>query len=251
MPQTKAFKISVFFGALLVGAGLFFFQHKDEPRFNKPSEADFSKGNYPQPSPKATTGETANGAPGVIAPVEPARKEMNLEAPQGLSEADSKQWKTFQEVVLSRNDNDPRYDTELKTFSPKMHEALRKKYAEIPAENRNSRGTIVFLLARDLRTAADAEFLKSVYQEQPCLSLSDCGKAGASDPHADASTQTTLDYPQLAGLFQLEKRLASNPELLQNADIRKEISDLLREARQFPGSTLQKRAEELQKKYGL
>jgi hypothetical protein len=248
MQQTKAFKISVFFGALLFGVGLFFFQYKDTPRFQKPSDADFSQSNHP-PAQKSEL--DSHTAPGVMAPVDPGRKEMKLESPVEFSEADAKQWKTFQEVVFSRNDNDPRIDSELRTLSPKVHEALRKAYQAIPAENRNSRGTVVFLIARDLQTLADAEFLKKVYQEDPCLSLSDCTKAGESDPHSDGSTQTTLNYPQLAGLFQLEQRLAKNPGLIQNPDIRAEIANLLREARQFPGSSLQKRAEELQKRYGL
>lgn len=207
----------------------------------KPSEVDFTKGNHPQAGSAAATTETAK--------VE--RAPMDLNPPAGLSEVDAKQWAIFQKVVTSRNDNDPRVDQEMKNLSPQMHEGLRKKYHEIPAENRNSRGLVAFLIARDLQSTDDVRFLTSIYQETPCLSMSDCSRPEAADPHTESTIQTSLNYPQLAGLYQLEQKLERSPELLQNPDMRQEISNLLREARQFPGSALQKRAEDIQKKYGL
>lgn len=238
----------VIFGALLIIAGLFFFrgssneagtavsESDEEARPLKPSEVDFSKSNHPEAA---------------SAPVIAEHPKLDLQTPQGFSEAETKQWTVFQEVVNSRDDNDPRIDQELRNLSPRMHENLRKTYQQLPMESRNSRGLIAFLIARDLQSVQDAEFLKGIYEEEPCRSMSDCTKAEASDPHADATNQTSLNYPQLAGLYQLEQRLEKNPEILNNPEMRQEISALLREARQFPGSALQARAEGIQKKYGL
>ncbi len=242
-------KTSLYFGiigALLIAAGLFFYRGSKSPEASsdpvplKPSQVDFSKGNH---LPGPTSAET---------PVVAERPKLNLATPQGFSEVETKQWTVFQEIVNSRNDNDPRIDQDLKTLSPKMHENLMKAYQNLPMENRNSRGLIAFLVARDLQSAKDVQFLKSIYQEQPCMSMGDCSKTEANpDPHAEATNQTSLNYPQLAGLYQLEQKLERSPELLNNPEMRQEIADLLREARQFPGSSLQARAEGIQKKYGL
>jgi hypothetical protein len=234
------------FGALLIAAGLFFYRGSQNREATeavplKPSQVDFAKGNhFPAESKQATP------------PVVTERPKLNLETPQGFSAVETKQWTVFQEIVNSRNDNDPRIDQELKTLSPKMHENLIKAYQQLPMENRNSRGLIAFLIARDLQSTRDVEFLKSIYQEQPCMSMGDCSKSETTaDPHAEATNQTSLNYPQLAGLYQLEQQLERNPNLLNNPEMRQEIADLLREARQFPGSSLQARAEDIQKKYGL
>ncbi len=232
----------VLFGALLI-AGLFYYrQVAHEPQELRPSDLNFSESNELAPhEPQAS--DTTEGD---------QRKPMQLEEPKGLSETDAKQWKIFQEVIFGRNDNDPRVDQDLRKMSPAMHQALMDAYQKIPLENRNSRGMVAFLIGRDLQTAADAAFLKGIYQEEPCLSMADCSRAEAeTDPHLSGTVQTSLNYPQLAGLYQLEQRLGANPDLLKNPEIKAEIAELLREARQFPGSAIQKRAEELQKKYGL
>jgi hypothetical protein len=243
----KRTKTILLVGALLVGAGLFFYQHSHNQPALKPSDVDFSRGNHPAEQPAAASAIGGGKAPAAAT----ERPKMNLDAPTGLSEKEAAQWKIFQEVITSRNDNDPRVDQELRTLSPQMHEALRRTYQQMPAENRNSRGLVVFLIARDLTSVEDAQFLTAIYQEQPCLSMADCSQAGTSDPHMDAVNQTSLNYPQLAGLYQLEHRLESAPEILQNPEIRQEISNALREAKQFPGAALQRRAEDIQKKYGL
>jgi len=243
----KRSKTILLIGALLVGVGLFFYQHSKTQPALKPSDVDFTRGNHPG----ETSVDGTAGAAKAPAAAATERPKMNLDAPTGLSEKEAAQWKIFQEVITSRNDNDPRVDQELKTLSPQMHEGLRRTYQQIPAENRNSRGLIAFLIARDLTSIEDAQFLTAIYQEQPCLSMADCSQLGASDPHMDAVNQTSLNYPQLAGLYQLEQRLENTPEILQNPEIRQEISNMLREARQFPGAALQRRAEDIQKKYGL
>jgi len=240
--KSKTVLSIIFLGALLIGVGLFYFWGTSPPITEtgtlKPSDVDFMQGNHPEPQ-KAPSAEVKE------------RPQMNLQTPEGFSEKEARQLQVFQEIVNSRNDNDPRIDQELTTLSPGLHETLRETYQKLPAENRNSRGLIAFLIARDLQSIEDVEFLKAIYQEQPCLSMSDCSKLEASDPHADATNQTSLNYPQLAGLYQIEQKLESNPEILNNPEMRQEISNLLREARQFPGSALQNRAEDIQKKYGL
>lgn len=239
--QDRKIQITILTGALLI-TGLFLIWPTGKQRATeglKPSDFDFKVGNYPA---KVKQTEIFNEKPKPV---------IKLDPQQTLSQEDQKKWQTFQEIIFSRNDNDPRIDGELKDLSTVMHENLHKAYEALPDEDRNSRGLIAFLIARDLKTAADAEFLKKIYEESPCLSFDNCSVAAPADPHFDGVNQTSLNYPQLAGLYQLEKKLQSNPDILRNPELRRKVTDLLREARQFPSDPIQQRAEAIRSQHGL
>jgi hypothetical protein len=111
------------------------------------------------------------------------------------------------EILRSKNDNDPRLDTAFSSLSPETKRLFREKYRGIPPERRNERGTIVFLLGEgNLREADDWAFLREVASEAPCLSLADCAKKpkpGADDAEAKGD-EITLAYPSLVALKQAE-----------------------------------------------
>jgi hypothetical protein len=102
------------------------------------------------------------------------------------------------EILASKNDNDPRLDRDFSGLSTEEKSAFRRRYDSLPLESRNERGTIVFLLGRSLASAEDWTFLRRVVDEPPCLSLADCAKApaGSSEPGDDV----TLAYPALVAL---------------------------------------------------
>lgn len=206
---------------------------------SKPSHYDFTSGNHPE---KKSLQEAPN-------PQLP--KPSKLVAKSLISAEDQKKWQLFQAAIESKNDNDPRIDSDLADLSPEMHENLRQAYEALAAENRNGRGLVAFLIARDLKSPEDVDFLKKIYQESPCLSFSNCATEAPPDPHLDGINQTSLNYPQLAGLYQLERKLEAQPEMLGNAEMRARLSAMLREARQFPADAVQKRAEQIQSRYGL
>jgi hypothetical protein len=237
--QNKSFQVGIFIGALLI-AGLFYFQRstrseQSSPRL-KPSQMDFSKSNQLPAAPlqKPTT-----------------QQQVELSQANPLKAEDEKKWKAFEEILNSKNDNDPRVDEELRHLSPQMHDNLRKAYSHLPPENRNGRGFIAFLIARDLKDSNDVQFLQEIYQEPPCQSLQNCAEAAAADPHFDGINATSLNYPQLASLYQLQKRLEADPSVLESPEMRNSISQTLREARQFPSSAVQNRAQQIQEKFGL
>lgn len=238
MQRTKIFLI-ILIGALFAGGLLFFLRPKPdiESMALKPSQLDFSKGNnLPKSKP-------------IVAPVQTAK--VQVFAARELPDADRKKIATLQEIVNSKNDNDPRIDSELKNLSPDLKSNLREIYTQFPMESRNNRGLVAFLISRELNSVQDAQFLQQIFQEAPCLSLSDCTSLAESNPHMDGINQTSLNYPQLASLYQLQKRLESQPNLLQRPELKAEIGKILREARQFPASAVQDRAEAIQKKFGL
>lgn len=240
--QIKKNQFIILIGALLI-TGLFLFWPQHEESANsgnlKPSDVDFTSGNYPAEQKKEVTISIAEKEP------------VKVQSAGQLSEADQKKWEVFQSILKSKNDNDPRIDRELKSLSPEMHQNLQSAYDQIPIEDRNGRGLIAFLIARDLTTTADVEFLRKIYQESPCLSFQNCGVAAPPDPHIDGINQTSLNYPQLAGLYQLELKLKAQPDLLRNPEMKNHVRDLLREARQFPNDSIQKRAESIISQYGL
>ena len=128
-------------------------------------------------------------------------------------EPEATQWspkvQTLAEILESRNDNDPRLDSQLKDLNPAERRELREFYRSLDWEDRNGRGTTVFLLGRNIDSEEDLDFMKEVLSEPPCLSLRDCETAEAeeitsTDDH-DNSQEITLAYPQVVALKSLER----------------------------------------------
>lgn len=130
------------------------------------------------------------------------------------------------EILLARNDNDPRLDGAFNGLDPDTRRLFREKYRALPPESRNQRGTIVYLLGKNLNAPEDWAFLREVVGEPPCLSLTDCSKApagGGSGP-GDA---VTLAYPALVALKQAERVLAGKgPE-----EVRREARAVVKAAK--------------------
>ena len=113
--------------------------------------------------------------------------------------------RTLEEIFLSRNDNDPRLDTDFNGLSAQDRGLLRRRYRKLAPERRNERGTIVYLLGKNLRSEEDWAFLREVVSEPACLSLADCSKSvpGA----AGMGDEVTLAYPALVALKQAQRSL--------------------------------------------
>ncbi len=127
-----------------------------------------------------------------------AAKKMNTK----ISSEDVEKIKVLHEILSSKNDNDPRLDSDFKNLSAEMKQALAETYASLPRESRNQKGTVVFLLGRSISSAADVSFLSSVLSEPPCLSLENCSRSpnGTVDEHASMSNDITVVYPQLVAV---------------------------------------------------
>lgn len=217
--------------------------HSNEQRAHKPSQVDFTKSNQIQ----EPAGDLPMAPPEVTEPESP---DIEISV-QSLSEPEQKLWKSFEEILKSRNDSDPRVN-DLKNLSTEFRKTLYAKYTSLKPEDRNGRGFIVFLIAKEIRSASDLEFLQTVYQEQPCFSLENCsGGVADDDPHESGVNQTTLSYPQLAGLYQLEKQLEANSGLLKDPNLRSGVLATLRQAESFAVPLIRQRAEQIRKKFKL
>ncbi len=111
----------------------------------------------------------------------------------------------LREILASRNDNDPRLDTELRVLDEQTKSELRQEYLYMEKEKLNQRGTIVFLLGRNLASPADFDFFESVIDEPACRSLEKCTRdevrpADAEHLHHEAGTEITLAYPQVVAI---------------------------------------------------
>ena len=109
----------------------------------------------------------------------------------------------LEDILRSRNDNDPRLDREFLGLSSEAKGLLREKYRGLAPERRNERGTIVYLLGKNLQTADDWSFFRAVAAEAPCLSLADCSTASAMS--GEAGDEVTLAYPSLVALRQAQR----------------------------------------------
>ncbi|HBA61417.1 MAG TPA: hypothetical protein DCZ92_11495 [Elusimicrobia bacterium] len=118
----------------------------------------------------------------------------------------------LEEILQSKNDNDPRLDSAFNGLSPEAKKLFRQKYRQLPAEGRNERGTVVFLLGKNLKTAEDWAFMRAVLSEAPCLSLENCGRAAKAEPdsHSTSGVDLTLSYPAVMVLKRAERILQIN-----------------------------------------
>lgn len=140
-------------------------------------------------------------------------------APAGIAGEDASQKKLdiLKEILESKNDNDPRLDSEFRDLDPATKSRLREFYKELPEEKLNSRGTVVFLLGRNIRTSEDAQFMNSVLRQAPCLSLASCGTPGEADP--ESSSDVTLAYPQIVATVGLVKGWRSITDPMRRAEL--------------------------------
>jgi len=129
---------------------------------------------------------------------------------EGAAEAAAK-LRVLEDILASRNDNDPRLDRDFETLSPEAKRLFRRKYLALPPERRNERGTIAYLLGRNLASDEDWAFLREVASEPPCLSLEDCSREAPSGGHAAMGHEVTLAYPPLVALTQARRALEVDP----------------------------------------
>lgn len=153
----------------------------------------------------------------------PSRTLENLKAQtEALPSRDRKRVEVLDEILASKNDNDPRLDTEFRQMSPELKRSLETKYNTLAREKFNERGTLIFLLGREIKTAADLTFIQNVSKEPACLGMTDCKKADARGESAgvheghDGPEQLmhdrTLVYPQTVALKSME-RLLGTPDV--------------------------------------
>ena len=149
------------------------------------------------------------------------------------------------EIFISKNDNDPRLDTQFKDLTGAEKEALHEKYKSTRLENRNERGTLVFLLGQNLESPQDFDFLKKVVSETRCNNLLNCS-AGPYHPndHEEGSgeIEVTLEYPQIVALKALEAYLVNHPRTPS-------ITEILNEAMNSKNPITSRLAQSLNQKY--
>lgn len=229
-------------------AGLFFIWGKKKSEATtllKPSQLDFTNSNQLQEPMAVSVSAQAEAF------AEESANNVEPVAVTSLSEPEKKLWANLEEILKSKNDSDPRVK-DLINLSADFRKALSDKYNSLKMEDRNGRGFITFLVAKDLKSASDLEFLQKVYQEAPCLSLDDCAITTRDDnPHNSGVDQTTMNYPQLVILYQLDKQLEAKPELLNDPALRAGVLATLKQAEAFPVPTVHDRAEQIRKKYNL
>ena len=250
MKTSKNFLVLISITGALLIAGLFLFSHHSEPvaeltaKITKPSQLNFSESNQIQQVPKASARASATET------LQQEKNEVSI-AVQKLEGEDRAKWFVFESIYNSKNDNDPRMDRELKKMSVALHEALYEKYDSLLPENHSGKALIAYLIARDLTTTNDAQFLKKVFQESPCLSLPDCKTQSSENSHHSATDQTTLIIAQLNILYSLEQKIQSTPQVLSDAPERSRIVQVLIAAENYPVPTVHEKAHAIRTRFSL
>ena len=242
--------ILIAFGALTF-VGLRFFANQDlsvstSQAAIKPSQIDFTQSNKISEPKTVKLQSNAEQIAAVQKPVE-----FKSEIEQRFSAFEKKQWAAFNTILKSKNDNDPRLDSDLKKLSQTLSQALMQKYDSLPHEDRGGRGLITFLIARNFATADEADFLKKVFAETPCLSLGNCQTTSEQNPHNSGVDSTTLIYPQQSVLYMIEKQLAENPKRLDNTDYRAGVTQIITQAENYPIASVRDKAKSIKQKFGI
>lgn len=247
MRPTKIFFLSLI--GVLLFAGLFVFLRQNNSVSEnstdhlKPSQMNFSQSNL--------LGKKNLGSETSKHENEPEVKSRTINL-ENLSAEEKTKWSTFETILKTKNDNDPRLDQEFKKLTPQFRNVLYEKFAQLPPEDHSGRGLIVYLIGREISSAEDMQFLKKIYQEQPCLSLPDCKTAPSkNESHHTSTDQTTLVYEQLSALYLIDKKISENPNLLADAAMRSEFIQVLAQAESFPVPVVYEKAKALRAKYAL
>lgn len=209
-------------------------------------------------SPEQITAETANQAPSQASassdPVlvtDTTRAPIVIKANAKYSAPVQAKLKILEEVLNSKNDNDPRLDSEFEKISDEVKLALIETYGALPKESLNERGTVVFLLGRNITTEKDLEFFQELLVESPCLSLADCSKENMvenpGDEHLVESQATTLIYPQLMALRLVSASYGES----KNTALKERIRDFFRTAEQSPSEYLGEEAKRIAEEAGI
>lgn len=179
------------------------------------------------------------------------RAPVIITAKQSYSPETISKLKILNEIFASRNDNDPRLDSEFASLTPELKTALIESYKLMPKESLNERGTVVFLLGKKLESEKDMEFIQEVLTETPCLSLADCSTEGKlenpEDDHLSESQETTLIYPQLMAL----RLMSSNYQESKNAALKEKIKEVFQLATQSPSEYISNEAERIAHDAGI
>lgn len=179
------------------------------------------------------------------------RAPVVLTAKQSYSAQTIAKLKILNEIFASRNDNDPRLDSEFAELTPEFKTALIESYKLMPKESLNERGTVVFLLGKKIESTKDVQFFQDVLSETPCLSLADCSRESKlenpEDDHLSESQETTLIYPQLMAL----RLLSSNYQASKNASIKEKIKETFEIAAQSPSEYISDEASRIRSEAGF
>lgn len=240
----------VFLGllVLLIAGAAFFFLRQQTTDPGAP--IDFQQSNYPNDFNSAKEEDAG------VDVLDTARAQVQQEIINNsmaeLSEADQVKFQSFIDVATSGRDNDPRIDKDLQNLSPELKNQLKSYYRNLLPEKRNERGFISFLIARDFKTSEDLDFLREIFAEEPCLSMSDCKSLTPRDPHMSNVDDISLNYPQLAALYQIEKQLQNKAaQILNDPALRTQLRATLAQAADSSVPKVREKAEQLQKKFSL
>ena len=196
--------------AAALGALLVFLRQKPAPRPSSQVELPPPAPNR-HPSSAAGRGQIA-GHPSTVlaaAPESSARQIPKRGEPRaGFSAQTMTKEALLDDIFRSKNDNDPRLDSGFNDLSPETKTIFRLKYRRLPPERLNERGTIAYLLGKNLASPEDWAFLRELVVEPPCLSLADCAKEDAfAQARENTGDAVTLAYPALVALKQAQRVL--------------------------------------------
>jgi len=211
-----------------------------------------NKSVYAEPSPNPTQSTHSNAAFKTTSSANDSLITTYSVETQGLL-------RILDQILASKNDNDPRLDQKFRHLTQEMKSALRDKYSNLPKEDLNARGTIALLIGREISDSADLIFLKEILNESPCLSLAQCSRESAPpsgvEAHQEAATEVTLAYPQLSALYWLEKFLleqdSSNSLEANSSHLKEEALRAIQAAKASQAPIVRRIADELAKKLKL
>ncbi|MBX9768166.1 MAG: hypothetical protein K2X47_12910 [Bdellovibrionales bacterium] len=158
----------------------------------------------------------------------------------------SEKIQVLESILSQANDNDPRMDTILRNFSSAEKQELMLKYSQLEPELLNQRGTLVFLLGREIKDTSDAQFIEDVLQSEPCRSLGRCSEElkgrDRGSHEGEIGTEMTLIYPQMVALHSVETTLRK-PDT--TAEVRQRLQKTLETSSRSQHPVIANRASEI------
>lgn len=240
--QTKNQKIIIVAGLLILGA--FAFSQLSRDAVPETAAANTEKDSLvPFDSQELQTEDQTSA---ILTPAANSNQENTITE----NAVDTQKMQLLNEILVSKNDNDPRIDNDFKNLTPSFKKLLMIQYKKYKPEQRNEKGTVAMIVSRELNSVDDLDTLEIVFDEAPCKSLADCSTEDLNvDPHHSGSTNVDLNYPQMVTLYQIDRKLEKG--LFKTQSEKSEIKKFLDQASNYPSDMVRNKASDIIKKHSL
>lgn len=199
-------------GAILIAPFLLSNQSKNPTRFNKAEKIEVFR-NQQSAEPIGELNDS----------------ELGKKTENKIDEKTHEKLARLEQVLSSNHDHHPELDTEFRQLTPALKTAMVNRYHSLDPSALNQRGTLVFILGREIQDSGDLQFFRQVLTEN------------SKQPGAKTFSDDLSDhYPSVMAIRMQEERVKEEKASV----LRGEVEAILSEAASSPNPVIAREAKQ-------